>query len=60
MSNGIRNDYRASIRTDPKANLHYLWNIHGIENVFYKQSQVAYTSVEQAIAEAHARADQLT
>jgi hypothetical protein len=33
--------------------------VHGIRNMFWEQSPIAYTSAEQALAEANARADQL-
>ncbi|MHB2209733.1 hypothetical protein [Methylobacterium sp. CM6257] len=59
MANGIRNGYRVGVRPDPNDRSRYLWTIHGIRNMFWEQSPTAYTSVEQALAEANARADQL-
>ena len=59
MANGIRNGYRIGVRPDPKDRSRYLWTIHGISNMFWEQSSTAFSSVEQALAEANARADQL-
>lgn len=59
MAHGVRNGYRIGIRPDPKNPKSYLWTLHGTQKLFWEESSSSYTSVEQAIAEAQARADQL-
>ena len=59
MAQGVRNGYRISIRPDPKNPKFYLWTLHGTRKLFWEESASSYKSVEQAIFEAQAKADQL-
>ncbi|MGC5781733.1 hypothetical protein [Methylobacterium sp. NFXW15] len=59
MANGVRHGFRIGIRPDPKDGKRYLWTLNGTSKLFREESSSSYSSIEEAIAEAEARADQL-
>jgi hypothetical protein len=59
MANGVRNGFRIGIRPDPQNGKRYLWTLNGTQTLFREESSSSYDSIEQAIADAEARADEL-
>lgn len=59
MANGVRNGFRIGIRPDPRNGKRYVWTLNGTQKLFHEESSTSYDSVEQAIADAQARADEL-
>lgn len=59
MVNAVRHGFRIGIRPDPKNGKRYLWTLNGTQMLFREESSSSYDSVEQAIADAQARADEL-
>ena len=59
MANGVRNGFRIGIRPDPQNSKRYLWILSGTQTLFREESPSSYASIEQAIADAEARADEL-
>jgi hypothetical protein len=59
LANGVRNGFRIGIRPDPQNNKRYLWTLYETQTLFREESASSYDSVERAIADAEARADEL-
>lgn len=59
LANGVRNGFRIGIRPDPQNSKRYLWTLYGTQKLFREESSASYDSVERAIADAEARADEL-
>lgn len=51
--------YRISVRPAPHDRSRYLWTINGTQSMFSEESSTAYSSVEDALAEANARLAQI-